>query len=435
MAIDPRISLLNQPLNVGQRVGSAISNVAGLDLITQQREQAPFQNQLLQLQAELGQAQQPSQLQVAEEAASPLAQLNRRDQARLQSVVQGAQELSPLLEANDITGARSQLIARKARLTKLGLPTETTDESLELLDSNPDLLRQRVGQALQLGRQSGLLKGSGVSVGQREFETLVEIAKGDPEGKTIEGRAAGVKLGTIAKASSSAAERIATDPVLTSAVAASTAEIAGAKETATEGAKLTQQLKHKPAITRAVKLAEKEATERGEVLTSLNRSKAALPGLLTAVGELRELATLATSTFGGKLFDAGVKQTGFGSTKGATARAKFIAIINNQVLPLLKETFGAAFTVQEGESLKATMGDPDSTPEEKMAQLDAFIAQKRRDVETKQRQLDLQSIPESIRQPQPSITAQPTTQQPTEQPTTPTQPTIIRFDAQGNLLQ
>ena len=57
------------------------------------------------------------------------------------------------------------------------------------------------------------------------------------------------------------------------------------------------------------------------------------------------------------------------------------------MLPLLKETFGAAFTATEGESLKATMGDPDAAPEEKMAQLDAFIAQKLRDIETKERQL------------------------------------------------
>jgi len=88
------------------------------------------------------------------------------------------------------------------------------------------------------------------------------------------------------------------------------------------------------------------------------------------------------------VFDFAVKQTGFGSTKGATSRVKFIAIVNNQVLPLLKETFGAAFTAQEGEALKATMGDPDASPEEKMAQLDAFIAQKTRDIETRERQLD-----------------------------------------------
>ena len=58
-------------------------------------------------------------------------------------------------------------------------------------------------------------------------------------------------------------------------------------------------------------------------------------------------------------------------------------------LPLLKPTFGAAFTVAEGESLKATMGDPNATPEEKMAQLDAFIEQKMRTIGTKRRELGI----------------------------------------------
>ena len=90
----------------------------------------------------------------------------------------------------------------------------------------------------------------------------------------------------------------------------------------------------------------------------------------------------------GRVFDFAVKESGFGSTEGATARAKFIAIINNQVLPLLKPTFGGSFTVSEGDELKATMGDPNATPEEKMAALDAFIDQKQRDIRTKQAQLN-----------------------------------------------
>jgi len=170
-------------------------------------------------------------------------------------------------------------------------------------------------------------------------------------------------------------------------IAETEGKIAGAKE---EG-KLKKELQFKPQIQKAVALAQAEAAERGEVLNDLKRAEAALPGLKNAVGQLRELAPIATSTIGGKIFDQAVKQTGFGSTKGATARKKFIAIVNNQVLPLLKPTFGAAFTVQEGEALRATMGDPDSTPEEKMAQLDAFIDQKMRDIQTKQSQLGVES--------------------------------------------
>jgi len=170
---------------------------------------------------------------------------------------------------------------------------------------------------------------------------------------------------------------------------------------AVEGAKLGQQLKFKPAINRAVKLAEKEATERGDVLTDYARATAAMPGLRDSIGQLKDLAVIASSTMGERAFDAVVRESGFGATKGANARAKFIAIVDNQVLPLLKPTFGAAFTVMEGDALRATMGDPNLAPSEKMAQLEAFIDQKERDIQTKERQLSQKITPESQLKQQP----------------------------------
>lgn len=161
---------------------------------------------------------------------------------------------------------------------------------------------------------------------------------------------------------------------------------------ATAEAKAGVDLRFKPAIRTAVKLAEKAAAARGETLTTLQRAEAALPGLIETVDTLKELAPIVTSTIGGKVFDFAVKESGFGATKGATARAKFIAIVSNQVLPLLKETFGAAFTAVEGAELKATMGDPDASPEQKIAQLEAFITQKRRSIQTAQRELSLGTI-------------------------------------------
>lgn len=145
--------------------------------------------------------------------------------------------------------------------------------------------------------------------------------------------------------------------------------------------------KTRSTIETAVKLASAEATARGETLTDLARSEAALPGLRTAVDQLKELAPIATSTLGARVFDTVVKESGFGSTKGADARVKFISIINNQVLPLLKSTFGAAFTEREGETLKATMGDPNATPAQKIEQLNSFIDQKVRDIQSKQREV------------------------------------------------
>jgi hypothetical protein len=51
------------------------------------------------------------------------------------------------------------------------------------------------------------------------------------------------------------------------------------------------------------------------------------------------------------------------------------------VLPMLRDTFGAAFTVKEGETLRATLGGDDKSPAEKQAILKAFIAQKKRDLD------------------------------------------------------
>lgn len=328
------------------------------------------------------------------------------EQGQQQEIAQVyAQSLRPLLESGNVPALLQQLEQNKARLTQLGIPTTGVDEDIAQAQTAEGLeqLRVEVNETLTgaTGRQ--------VSVSQREFNSNVASVKADPNLETVEGKAAAVALGIEARASTSANERIAVDPVLSSAVAVSQAEIEGAKSVAREGGKLKQQLKHKPSITKAVKLAEKEATERGEVLTDLARMEASLPGIREVVNELVELSSIATSTFAGRIFDSAVKESGFGSTKGADAKAKLIAIVDNQVLPLLKETFGAAFTVQEGENLKASLVDPNSSPAEKRAQLDAFIAQKERNIRTKQSQLDAGQA------------AQPTT--------------VIRFDAQGNQVQ
>ena len=379
MALDSRISLLGQQPKVSQAINifeNALMNNQTRDIRQQQADQQALLNPL-QLQQQQQQVEQGQQTLSKGRQGQILKSVNDFALGN-RSLIQDAQS------TGDFTRLRGALEQRKAQLQQQGLPTETTDDGLALIDAGQGAqVISSLGDAVNLFNQQ---QGRGKSAGQREFENLLSIAQ-NPNATDTERNSANRALGNLAKVSSSAQERIASDPALTDAVAQSTAQIAGAKAGATEGEKLKQQRKHKPAITALVKLAEKEATERGETITALQSSKAALPGLTDAVDQLKELSSLATSTFGGKVFDFAVKQTGFGSTQGATSRAKFIAIVNNQVLPLLKETFGAAFTATEGESLKATMGDPDAAPEEKMAQLDAFIAQKLRDIETKERQL------------------------------------------------
>ena len=61
--------------------------------------------------------------------------------------------------------------------------------------------------------------------------------------------------------------------------------------------------------------------------------------------------------------------------------------MSNQVLPLLKQTFGSAMTEGEGLRLTATLGDPDAPVETKMAQLDAFLASQLRQIENLKREV------------------------------------------------
>ncbi len=106
-----------------------------------------------------------------------------------------------------------------------------------------------------------------------------------------------------------------------------------------------------------------------------------LPGLRSVVGELGELAKTATYTKTGQLIDSAMRETGLEPGEAAVARTKYIAMVDNQILPLLRDTFGAAFTAKEGETLRATLGDPDKSPSEKQVILEAFIEQKARDLE------------------------------------------------------
>lgn len=119
----------------------------------------------------------------------------------------------------------------------------------------------------------------------------------------------------------------------------------------------------------------------GEAKASYESMKSKLPGLEAVVKDLDTLSEQATYTLAGQGQDWLRTQTGAEPRGAAVARTQYISTVNNQILPLLRDTFGAQFTEREGETLRATMGDPDKTPTEKQAVLKAFIEQKRRDIE------------------------------------------------------
>lgn len=219
------------------------------------------------------------------------------------------------------------------------------------------------------------------TTGQRDFQSKTQ---GLTEEEIL--RAQKVDLGLVPRAGLSAAERIAEDEKLAEKVAT----VEGKKAEAKEKGKLKVQKELLPSIRGAIKKAEKEAVVKGETFTALNRAKAALPGLREVTEKLKVLADVATFTTGGKILNLLAKESGFGATKGATARTTMRAVVDNQVLPLLRDTFGAAFTKAEGDSLRNTLLDPDTAPDQMKATLDAFIEQKIRNIETSERELGVE---------------------------------------------
>lgn len=122
-------------------------------------------------------------------------------------------------------------------------------------------------------------------------------------------------------------------------------------------------------------------------LDEYNNMVSKLPELEDTTARLGNLAKDATYTMFGRVYDTAKKELKGESTKGSVARSEYSDIINNQVLPLMRDTFGAQFTEREGETLRATLGDVNKTPEEKAAALRAFITQKKNSIESKYRKL------------------------------------------------
>lgn len=138
---------------------------------------------------------------------------------------------------------------------------------------------------------------------------------------------------------------------------------------------------YQPKDLKGAESAKAEGKAQGAAVSEYQSVTSKMPGLEKVVQDLDELSNRATYTMAGQAFDAGVRQLGFAPRDAAVARAEYTAKVDNQVLPLLRDTFGAQFTEREGATLRATLGDPNKSPQEKQAVLRAFIEQKRRDIE------------------------------------------------------
>ncbi|RLC31678.1 MAG: hypothetical protein DRH37_02510 [Deltaproteobacteria bacterium] len=382
--LNSSIPLMAQVPNVGNAIQRGLENATMIDQLRISKEQAPIRKQMLEQQAQL-------QNQAVQQQAIAL-QDETRDQ-RLADTAMWMFDMPRMFEAGDFKGVMQTATQAKADALQIDPNADVSDQddimAAIMSGDAADISRMQSGVAnvLEIAQKTGVF-GRQLSASQRDFRAKTK-GLSDPDKE----KARRISLGLDARAVGSAAQTIAEEDK-TEIVAESEAEIAGKKAEAVTTSEARGLSKSAPLIATAkaeiataVALASAAAKERGEVFTDLSRAEASLPGLMTTVDQLKELAPLVTSTIGGRVVDALVKEAGFGATKGSTAKAKFTALIQNQVLPLLKPTFGAAFTAQEGAKLEATLGDVNAEPAEKLAALDVFIGNKMRELQTSQRKL------------------------------------------------
>jgi hypothetical protein len=173
MAIDPRIALAARAPDFAPGVTSAINIFETVRNNAQARE-------LNQAQGERAAALAPFQLQAAQQGvASNKFDMDVATESRvLKSIndfaVGNASLIQDAQATGDPTRLRASLVQRRAQLINQGLPTETTDDSLALIDAgNMGQVISGLGDAVNLFNQ-----GQGKSVGtasQRDFQTFQDL--------------------------------------------------------------------------------------------------------------------------------------------------------------------------------------------------------------------------------------------------------------------
>ena len=295
------------------------------------------------------------------------AAATEEEKNRYISVVQGASKLSTL--PNDEAKV-SALDKRIADLTAKGLPTQDTDELRNLfISGRGEEANALIESTVKDGVLRGVLKDPAAkTTAQRDFEFGT---KGLTPEQVKQARL--VDLGLVARAGSSAQERLGDDPEKSARVAESQAKIEAAKETA----KLSSQLKLKPEVEAAVVAAVGDAKLQIKAAGEERSNKVAFNVYETAISNL--VTSLGGTTTG----------PGAGFIPAITANAQIADGAVAMMAPVLKQLFRGAgegtFTDQDQKMLLALIPDRNTLPAARKSQLaaiDALVRAKLRITET-----------------------------------------------------
>lgn len=99
--------------------------------------------------------------------------------------------------------------------------------------------------------------------------------------------------------------------------------------------------------------------------------------------QLSGLANKATHTSFGRRIDNLAEGLGF-TTPGAEAEEQYRQIVNNEMIPRIREYMGSSVTEEEGKRVLGLLGDPTAAPARKQAALNSFLAAAERNLKNKQ---------------------------------------------------
>lgn len=395
--LDPRISLMGQQASVTPAIG-IFQNV-----LNQRRDMAldPLRKDLLT--SQVFQSQQNQQRnELLNKQLNNLIQ-TEEDAVDLNSIAQFTMQNQPLLklaQQGNVEPLKLALQTRSESLKRRGRNSAQTDEALvELQVGNVENVLNSLSVTPQL---AGMLQQRQQTAGQQDRQALLaDLQSNNPDVVS----SAKVALGIAPRAATSAQERIALSENITQQVASSQAAIEGAKESA----KLKSKIKLEPELQSRVNEAKAKVKQIGDQAVKAKSNSTAFNIYQQGIDNLSEaLGQTSTGFFSGLLpaFTSG-QQTAQGA----------ISIMG----PVLKQMFRGAgegtFTDKDQELLMAMLPTRSDNPEAIQAKL--------------------QSLDSVVR----AKLGQPVSDTPTtdplsqmEQPVVQSTPNVIRFDAQGNMI-
>jgi hypothetical protein len=367
MALNPNIPLQVNVPSVAEAINIYDQERASRNQQDLQQQQLSQNQQRLDM---LGQSQE-SQQDIRDAQLEGLRIKNQQaEQDRQQrSMAVTALQLSRL--KNDFKAQEQLLLDRSERLKAEGKDSRETDEELELLRSDPKKFNQDIDKAVQFSYDSGILKRQQTPSSVQEFEYFENLS---PEEKRVFKNLKRENKGIVFDEKTGEAKAV-------EGYADVQKEIQKSKKIG----ELEAKKELAPSIAKAEEIAKNVGKADGIQINELNDRISVQPRLLKIVEELSSLGKEATFTFTGRAIDAARRELGLPVGRGAVARTEYISKVDNEILPLLRQTFGAQFTEKEGQSLKNTLGDPNKSPEEKEAVLKSFIAAKLGTIESLKR--------------------------------------------------